>query len=133
MLNKKTCLIITTLFLLVFTNSLFSQNMRGRQGGDPKERLESTMKDLTQKLSLTEEQAENIRDIFVEHFKNSRPPMNGRGRGKADSPPPMMKNQEELDKKIIEMLTDEQVVKFKEWRDEMNKRRNKDLPSGLRK
>lgn len=133
MLNKRIYLIVATLLLLMIANNIFSQNMRGRQGGDPKERLESTMKDLTEKLSLSENQADKIRDIFVEHFKNSRPPMNGRGRENSDSSPPMMKNQDELDKKIIEVLTDEQVIKYKEWREEMKNMRNKELPSGLRK
>jgi len=110
---------IFILFLLV-TFSCSQEQGQGRRFSP-----EDQLKNLTEKLELTEEQADSIKSILKiqrEEMQEMRDSFEGERYEMRDA---MMEFREETDKKINKILSNEQKGKYQEMQEERRERRQR--------
>jgi len=123
MLNTKRYITITIIVFLMITMITMAQDRRGNSEGRGRQNPEQMMKQLTIELKLSADQQEKITSLFREHHEEmmkNRPERDGNREVLREK---MMKQQEEFDMKVIKLLDEDQVKKYKIWR-EHNRRPN---------
>lgn len=102
---------------------------QGRQRGAPD--LDTFMERLTERLELSEKQVAELRPIFKEQFQSMSALFTQRQRGDRESMRSVMRElRTKTDKRLAEVLTDEQMKKFREFREEQRRRRGGRRPPG---
>jgi Spy/CpxP family protein refolding chaperone len=94
---------------------------------DPEARLDRTMEDLTSRLSLTGEQAKQIRTVFDEQFDEQRKlfeTLRSQGGGPGEEARiKMMELENKSAERIEALLSPEQVKSYRAYREEEQQRR----------
>lgn len=127
MLNTKRYITLAFMMFLMITMITIAQDRRGNQEGRNRQNPEQMMKQLTQELNLSAEQQEQITILFREHHEEmikNRPERDG---SREEFREKMIKQQEKFDMKVIKLLDEDQVKKYKLWR-EHNRRPDGNMP-----
>ena len=118
-MNKTlTFMLIAGLFFGLVTTGLMAQERR-RPEGPPKppdsKQVNQMVIELTRVLSLTGEQQDQIRKLFLAHFDEVRSLARQEGTDREAQRLIMDKKRREFEKAVNDLLTDEQKVRFKEF------------------
>lgn len=111
---KKVALMAMVLMASIMTSTA---QQRQRNEGNPELRIERQVKQLDEKLNLTEEQEKQVKAIYEEFFKQ-----------RASSNQKPQARRQEMNKKIESVLTEEQKKIYEEMKKQQmpgNRRRNK--------
>jgi len=117
---RKIALFSLVLFILSVV-SVYAQ--QGRQRLSPEEQAKATIKTLTEKLTLTEDQVKKLTDLLTknnEEFAKIRESMQGDMAGMREA---RQKNQTELNKKIDALLDAKQKEAFVKYNKEQEEAR----------
>jgi len=127
MLNTKRYITSAIVMFLIISVITMAQDRRGNSLRPERQNPEQLMKELAHELNLSADQQEKITSLFREHHEEmmkNRPDRNGNREDMRDK---MIKQQEAFDKKVIKLLDEEQVKKYKIWR-ENYRRPNGNMP-----
>lgn len=113
---------------LAATPVLAQQGPGGRQMLSPDERLAQ----LTEQLDLTDEQATQMKPIIEEQSKKQQELFQNAGGDRATMRAEMTKLMEDTDKQYAEVLTEEQMNKYREMRQERMRQGRPPPPQGGR-
>jgi Spy/CpxP family protein refolding chaperone len=113
---------------LATTPALAQQGPGGRRMLSPDERLAR----LTEQLDLTDEQAAQMKPIIDEQSKKQQELFENAGGDRATMRAEMTKLMEETDKQYAEVLTEEQMSKYREMRQERMRQGRPPPPQGSR-
>lgn len=110
---KKVTLMAMVLMASIMTSTA---QQRQRNEGNPEQRIERQVKQLDEKLNLTEEQEKQVKAIYEEFFKQ-----------RASSNQKPQARRQEMNKKIESVLTEEQKKIYEEMKKQQmpGNRRNK--------
>jgi hypothetical protein len=90
------------------------------------------MQQISQRLNLTTEQEQKVKDIFAEHLQEQRKTMQemrmNKNIDRAAIHNQMMKSRQELENKLQKVLNNDQMGEFKKMRDEMWNRMQQQRP-----
>lgn len=121
LINMKKILIVVGLLFSVFTYAN-AQGQGGRQMATPEERAQRQTKALSTRLSLSEDQQTKIQGYFLDQAKKTDSLRNASQGDFQAMRSKIRPIQEETDKKIISLLSDEQKKKFQEYQEERQSR-----------
>jgi Spy/CpxP family protein refolding chaperone len=114
---------------VLFPATLSAQKVGPERSGSPAERIDRRVSALTERLSLSEEQAEGVRAILEEQYELLKEDRETYGDDREAMREIVMGRMKRADAKIMELLTDEQKAEFqkykKERREEMRMRRER--------
>ncbi len=111
---------IMLLFVLFISGVSFAQ--MGGGGANPQERLKKSLEDYKTKLSLTDEQYTKVETILTEQMNEMIKLRENAGGDREAMRAAITESREKADKKIEELLTDEQKVIFKKMIEERAQR-----------
>lgn len=97
--------------------------------GSPAERIDRRVSTLTERLSLSDEQAEGVRAILEEHYALLKEDRETYGDDREAMMQVIQGRMKRMDTKITDLLTDEQKVEYEKYkeerREEMRSRRRR--------
>lgn len=120
----RTLSLITALAIVALSITLPAQAVaQGRGGGmfNP-ERLDEMMATLTERLSLSDEQADSIRGIMEQNYALLQEDRQAYEGDRETMMIVVRKRMEETDKKITDLLNDEQRTEYQNYREEQRER-----------
>lgn len=112
------------LFVVIFAVNIFAQPRF-----DPKEQL----KDLKEKLNLSEDQSKEVETILVDMTEEMKKLREDNTGSREEMFPKMMKIREDANKKIENVLNDDQKKAFKKYLEEREKQRRNGFGPGRNK
>jgi Spy/CpxP family protein refolding chaperone len=97
--------------------------------GSPAERIDQRVSTLTERLSLSDDQAEGVRAILEEHYTLLKEDRETYGDDREAMRQILRGRMRQMDTKIMELLTDEQKAEYEKYkeerREEMRSRRQR--------
>lgn len=130
-LNKKVLSLIALLFIVVASGNIANAQQRGLNGPPPipsQKEIEKMVDDLSDELSLDQEQEATISLFYLAHFEEVRGKMEA-GRPSRDE---MEKLKSELEEEVKDNLTDAQVTKYEAYLKNASPQNQKRRPGGGR-
>ncbi len=131
-------MLVTALVISCNNGSNNSQQMPfGRSGGmgpgnfDPEAMVDRMMEETTETLELSKDQEKQLREIMLDNFDNMakmREEMQNNGGGFEEMREQMQQAREEQNKKIKEILSEEQWEKYQVMQEERRARRGQGRP-----
>ena len=126
-MNKR-CIILP-LFVLVISGNFAQAQQRGQQGPPPipsEKEIEKMVEDLSNELSLDQEQEATISLLYVAHFEEVSDKMES-GRPNRNE---MEKLKSELETEVKDNLTDAQVTKYEAYLKNVSAQNRRRRPGG---
>lgn len=127
--TKTTGLTITIFFVFLF--GLTQAQQHQRQGPPPipsEEQIEKIVTDLSSELSLTEEQENQVSALYFSHFKEVGELREKKQAEREKDRQEMEALRTEFEKKVKSHLTEEQQVKYDEFREKCTPRKSGKKP-----
>ncbi|WP_285010950.1 hypothetical protein [Pedobacter faecalis] len=109
---KKLLVICGLLFAVVASSQAQEGQRRGRMGGTPEERAKRQTEVLSERLKLSDEQKAKVNALYLEQGKKMVKLRDSLGDNREGFMGVMMKANEETNKKITAVLTDDQKKSF---------------------
>ena len=118
-----------TAFVVLFALGLVSTPALAQQGPGGRRMLSSDerLAQLTEQLDLTDEQVKQMKPIIDDQTKNQQELFQNAGGDRETMRAEMMKLMEETDRQYAEVLTEEQMTKYREMR-QQRMRQGRPLP-----
>lgn len=131
LISNATKTLLVAFALILTSSALFAQNGQRLTEEERKEKFERHFAELTERLDLSEEQAEKVKPVMLEHAQNMKALKNKyKGKGRRE----MMKAKAEVDdideqteKKLEKLLSKEQMEEYKKIREERKSRNRRNL------
>jgi len=116
---KRRILFIVLILSLILSSAVLAQPRSGERGG----RGEAQLKQLQEKVGLSDEQMVKVKEIMQNAREEARAEFENSDGDREMMREKMMKRSEKTDEEIAKLLTKEQKKKFEEYRKERQKER----------